>query len=154
MGTLFLDTPIHLSGLSRLSDDDRLRLDDRALGGRLFCLASFAVVRVFMAVDCRPLLVWLAAWMTGASFRRFFGVMQYRQSAIKGWRKVGRVLLYGVCAPALSYTIAALGADVAHAIPKPVEGDWKIAVGIAGTIIAIAVLSSAISKLRRTEIYQ
>ena len=102
-----------------------------------------------------PLLVWLAAWMTGASFRRFFGVMQYRQSAIKGWRKVGRVLLYGVCAPALSYTIAALGgADVAHAIPKPVEGDWKIAVGIAGTIIAIAVLSSAISKLRRTEIYQ
>src|SRR5579863_3601181 len=83
------------------------------------------------------LLVWLATWITGVSLVRFYAVMQYGQANFRRWGKVGRVLLYGVGAPALSYTIAALGADVARAMPKPVEGDWKIAVGIMAAIMAI-----------------
>jgi len=95
-----------------------------------------------------PFLVWLAVLITGASFVRFYEVMQYRQTDLRGWRKVGRVFLYGVGAPALSYAMAVLGADVARAMPKPVEGDWKIAVGIVATIMAIGVIGSAISKIR------
>jgi hypothetical protein len=95
-----------------------------------------------------PILVWIAAWMTGASFLRFYQVMQYRQVDFRGWRKAGRALLYGVGAPALSYTIGALGADVAHAMPKPAEGDWKVAVAIMAVLFAISGIVSTIARIR------
>ena len=91
--------------------------------------------------------VWLAILMTGTSFVRFYEVMQQRQTNFKGWKKFGRVVLYGVGAPALSYTMAALGADVAHVMPRPVEGDWKIVVGIAAAIVVVAAVSSVISRI-------
>jgi hypothetical protein len=94
-----------------------------------------------------PFLVWIATWITGASFVRFYEVMQHRQAEFRGWKKVGRVLLYGVGAPALSYTVAVLGADVARAMPKPAEGDWKIAVGIVAVILAIGAIASTISRI-------
>jgi hypothetical protein len=93
------------------------------------------------------ILVWLAIVITGTSFVRFYEVMQQRQTNFKGWKKFGTVVLYGVGAPALSYTMAALGADVAHVMPKPVEGDWKIAVGIAAAIVVVAAVSSVISRI-------
>jgi MFS family permease len=97
-----------------------------------------------------PFLVYLAAAMTSAAFIRFYEVMQYRQTRFRGWKKVGRVLLYGVGAPALSDTIAALGADVAHAMPKPVQGDWKIAVGFMALIYVIGITRSIHSWVTRT----
>jgi len=95
-----------------------------------------------------PFLAWLAIWITGVSFIRFYKIMQYRQAEFKGWKKVRRILLYGVGAPALSYTVAALAADVALAMPKPVEGDWKIAVGISAVILGIVAIISLIAKIR------
>jgi hypothetical protein len=95
-----------------------------------------------------PFLVWVAMWITGVSLVRFYGVMQYRQANFRGWKKAGRVLLYGVGAPVLSYTIAALGADAARAMPKPVEGDWRIAVGIMAAIVAMSAIASTISRIR------
>lgn len=92
-----------------------------------------------------PILVWLAMWITLISFVRFYEAMQYRQTRFKVWKKVGRVLWYGVGGPALSYTLAALGADAAHAMPKPVAGDWKIAVGLVAAVILIGSISSLIS---------
>jgi hypothetical protein len=74
--------------------------------------------------------------------------MQYRQVEFKGWRKAGRVLLYGVGAPTLSYTVGALGADVAHAMPKPAEGDWKVAVAIMAGMFAISGIVSTIARVR------
>jgi hypothetical protein len=73
--------------------------------------------------------------------------MQRKQVKVKGWKKFGLVVLYGVGAPALSYTMAALGADVAHVMPKPVNGDWKIAVGIAAAIVVVSTISSVISRI-------
>lgn len=99
-----------------------------------------------------PFLVWLAMWMTGVSLVRFYGVMQSGKADFGRWKKAGLVLLYGVGAPALSYTIAALGADVARAMPKPVEGDWKIAVGIMAAIMAIGAITSSISRFRATRL--
>jgi len=93
-------------------------------------------------------LVWLAIVITAASFVRFYELMQYRQIDFRGWRKAGRVLLYGVGTPALSYTVGALGADVARAMPKPAEGDWKIVVAIMGMILAISAMASTITRLR------
>jgi len=95
-----------------------------------------------------PFLVWLALWITGASFVRFYEVMQYRQKDFTGWKKAGRVLLYGIGAPTLSYTLAVLGADVARAMPKPIPGDWKIAVGIMAIIIAMSFIGSTIARIR------
>jgi hypothetical protein len=92
-------------------------------------------------------LVWLAIWITCASFLRFYEVMQHGQANSRGWKKVGLVFLYGVGAPALSYTMAAIGADVAHAMPRPAKGDWKIAAGIAAIIVVVAAISSAISRI-------
>ena len=92
-----------------------------------------------------PCLVWFSLWITGASFVRFYEVMQYRQTDFRGLKKVGRVLLYGVGAPALSYTIAALGADIAHAMPKPSKGDWKIVVSIVAVILVINAISAVTS---------
>ncbi len=91
--------------------------------------------------------VWLAIWITSSSFIRFYDVMQYGRANPKGWKKVALVFLYGVGAPALSYTMAAIGADVAHAMPRPAEGDWKIAIGIGAIIVVIAAISSAISRI-------
>ena len=99
-----------------------------------------------------PILVWLALWITGVSLVRFYEVMQHCQSRFKGWKKAGRVFLYGVGAPAISYTIAALGAGMARAMPKPVEGDWKIAVGIMLGIMVIGVITSTISRIRATRL--
>jgi len=95
-----------------------------------------------------PILVWLATWVTGVSFVRFYEVMQYRQTKFTGWKKAGRALFYGVGAPALSYTLAALGADAAHAMPKPVSGDWKIAVGLVAIILVISLVGSLLSKIK------
>lgn len=95
-----------------------------------------------------PGLVYVAAWLTFGGFVRFHEVMQCRQTATRGWGKVGRVFLYGVGAPALSYTVAAIGADIAHAMPKPVQGDWKVAVGLMVLFLFISLLGSAFSWLR------
>jgi hypothetical protein len=81
-------------------------------------------------------LVGAAANITAVGFIRFYEVMQYGQTRFKGWRKAGRILLYGVAAPALSYAIAALAAIVAHSMPRPSQGDWKIELGLA-TFVAI-----------------
>jgi hypothetical protein len=94
------------------------------------------------------ILVWLAAWITGASFVRFYSLMQYGQSSARRWKRVGLVLLYGVGAPTLSYTMAALGADVARVMPKPFKGDWKIAVGIVVALIGFSAIGSGISHIR------
>lgn len=94
---------------------------------------------------CFPLgafLVYVAGVITATAFIRFFEVMRYGQIRFKGWNRIGRVFLYGVGAPALSYTVAAIGADVAHAMPKPVEGDWKISVAIAVLISVVSIASS------------
>lgn len=96
-----------------------------------------------------PFVIYLSAWITLGGFVRFYKVMQYRQTATRGWGKVGRVFLYGVGAPALSYTAAAIGVNIAHAMPKPAEGDWKIAVGLVAFVVAISLLGSALSWLKR-----
>jgi hypothetical protein len=94
------------------------------------------------------ILVWLAAWITGVSFVRFYSLMQYGQTSLRGWKRVGLVILCGVGAPTLTYTLAALGADVARVMPKPAEGDWKIAVGILVAIMAVRAIASIISHIR------
>jgi hypothetical protein len=97
-----------------------------------------------------PGLVYLAIWITAVGFVRFFAIMQRQQTKTRGWKKVGLVLLYGIGAPSLSYTVAALGADAAHAMPKPAEGDWKIAVGVLVVVITLALLTEAWRWLTRT----
>jgi len=96
-----------------------------------------------------PSLIALSAWMTGRSFVRFHKVVQYRQTGRpKGWRKFGQVLLYGVGVPAIAYTVAVFGADVARTMPKPLEGDWKVAVGLTTVLLAIGLGNSIFSALK------
>ena len=98
-----------------------------------------------------PVLVYGAASLTFRGFVRFHEVMQCRQTTTRGWGKVGRVLLYGVGAPTLSYTVAAIGADIAHAMPKPVQGDWKVAVGLMALFLFISLLGWVSSWLRASK---
>ncbi|MGD0324894.1 MAG: hypothetical protein ABSD45_14275 [Terriglobia bacterium] len=97
-----------------------------------------------------PGLVYLAIWISAVGFVRFFAIMQRQQTKTQGWKKVGLVLLYGIGAPSLSYTVAALGADAAHAMPKPAEGDWKIALAVVVVIVTLSLLSKAWRWLTRT----
>ena len=103
----------------------------------------------FIFLPLAPFLVYVAWWMTAVCFVRFFAVMQWRQTEFTGWRRFWRVVLFGVGAPAVSYSIAALGADAAHAIPKPLEGDWKVAVGLVTIGLVISFIISIISHMKR-----
>ncbi len=97
-----------------------------------------------------PLLLYLAAWLTVGGFIRFYEVMQHRRSRPKGWGKFGRAVLYGVGAPALSYTLAAFGVRVTHLMPKPATGDWKIALAFVVILLAIGLGISAYSWVKQT----
>jgi hypothetical protein len=108
----------------------------------------FNLITRFIFLPLAPFLVYVAGWITARGFVRFFEVMQYRQKAFNGWKKLWRVFVFGVGAPAVSYTIAALGADAAHAIPKPAEGDWKVAVGLIAIVLVIGCIGSLISKMK------
>jgi len=88
-----------------------------------------------------PVLVYIAALVAVRGFVRFYEVMQYGQIASKGWSKFGRILLYGLGAPALSYAVASIGVELTHRMPKPVPGDWKIALAGAAILLAIGVTS-------------
>ena len=85
-----------------------------------------------------------ATVVTIGGLSRFHQTMWY-ESRYHGWGKFGRVLLYGVGAPALSYPLAALASDAARAMPTPAHGDWKVAVGLVALFFLIAVVGSAAS---------
>ncbi|HUY14054.1 MAG TPA: hypothetical protein VMX16_10570 [Terriglobia bacterium] len=105
-----------------------------------WCLASSAA----------PFLIWLSGMVTIAGFARFYEVMQYRQTRWRGWGRAGRVILFGVGAPTLSFAIAAVGVSIVHAMPKPVPGDWKLAVIIAAVVLLIWSASSVHAWLKNT----
>jgi hypothetical protein len=87
-----------------------------------------------------PIGVFFAVWITFRGLIRFYELMQYRQMRSRGWKKFGLVLLYGIGAPILSYSIAAFGADIIHNMPRPSSGDWKIVLFLVLIIFIIAVL--------------
>jgi hypothetical protein len=86
----------------------------------------------------------VATVVTVGGLARFHQTMRY-ESRYHGWGKLGRVLLYGVGAPALSYPLAALASDAARAMPTPAQGDWKVAVGLVALFFLIAAVVSAAS---------
>ncbi len=92
-----------------------------------------------------PMVVFGAAYIMFGGFIRFYETMQYKQSGSRGWKKFGQVLLYGIGAPMLSYTLAAFGADVTHNMPRPASGDWKIGLILILIIPTIAILISIFS---------
>lgn len=73
-----------------------------------------------------PIIVMLVFWMIYVGFSRFWSLMQYNQNLSKGWKKILKVLLYGLIMPAISYSLAAIGASIIHNMPKPAFKDWKI----------------------------
>jgi hypothetical protein len=89
-----------------------------------------------------------------ATLVAFGGLVRFHQtmehgSEFHGWGKIGKILLYGVGAPALSYPLAALASDAAHAMPTPARGDWKLAVGLTGVFFVIGIIGSVAPWLRR-----
>lgn len=108
----------------------------------------FSVLAGWILLPIIPLVFYLAVSLTAVGFVRFHKAMQYTQTSIRGWKRFWQVLLYGVAVPAATYTIAAIGVDLTHAMPKPVPGDWKIAVGLAALFVAINAIASGVSRLR------
>ncbi len=78
-----------------------------------------------------PMLTIASIYLLIFSFGNFWKVMQFNQLVSKGWRKFGKVLLYGFVLPAVSFFIASIIANITHNMPSPVIGDWKIGIGIA-----------------------
>lgn len=87
-----------------------------------------------------PVLGMIAIYILGFAFVRFWELMQYRQTKSKGWERFGKILLYGIGAPVLSFFIAGFIADVAYNMPKPATGDWKIGLGLLGIIPTIVLV--------------
>lgn len=96
-----------------------------------------------------PMGVFFAVWITFRGLIRFYEVMRYKQTWSSGWKKFGLVLLYGIGAPILSYTIAAFGADITHNMPRPTSGDWKIGLILVLIIPTIAILISIFSWIKK-----
>jgi len=57
--------------------------------------------------------------------------------------KLGRVILYGIGAPALAYFCAQFSIVAARSMPTPAHGDWKIAVGGTLLLILLGLIGSA-----------
>ena len=95
-----------------------------------------------------PMVVFGAAWIMIGGFIRFYEIMQYKQIESKGWKKFGQVLLYGIGAPILAYTLAAFCANVTHNMPRPATGDWKIGLILIFIIPIIAFIVSIFSWIK------
>lgn len=96
----------------------------------------------WFALAIAPAVIWLSWVVTAGGFARFYEAMQYRQTKWSGWGRVGRVVLFGLGAPILSCGIADAGVGIVHMIPKPVPGDWKVAVILAGIVLLIWIATS------------
>jgi hypothetical protein len=87
-----------------------------SLWGYLFSIVYFLI----------PIGVYFSAYLTIYAFGRFFELMQYGQSSDKGWKRFGKVLLFGLIVPIVTYFIASYAAELIHNLPTPAKGDWKI----------------------------
>lgn len=96
----------------------------------------------WFALEVAPVVIWVSGVVTVGGFAKFYEAMQYQQTKWRGWGKVGRVVLFGLGAPALSYSIAIVGVGIVHMMPKPVPGDWKVAVILAGIVLVIWIVAS------------
>ncbi|MBI3666358.1 MAG: hypothetical protein HY236_09060 [Acidobacteria bacterium] len=95
-----------------------------------------------------PLAVYFAFWLVFRGFGGFLAMMRYGQSAVRGVGKFGRVLLYGIVLPSLSFGVAAVSASITHSLPKPTPGDWKIGLGLTAALITISLAVQAWSWIR------
>lgn len=95
-----------------------------------------------------PMLGMTAIYILWFAFVRFWELMQYKQTKSKGWGRFGKVLLYGIGAPILASVIAYFVANVAHNMPKPVVGDWKIGIGLILIIPTIALIVYIFSRIK------
>jgi uncharacterized protein DUF6804 len=96
----------------------------------------------WLLVAIGPALLWGSVYIAAGGLIRFFSAMRYGRNPLNFWQKFGRAVLYGIGAPALSYTLAALSVDAARALPRPASGDWKIAV------VVTAIIASIVSYLK------
>ena len=102
-----------------------------------------------------PILGGGAIYILALGFVRFWEVMQHKQTESKGWRRLGKILLYGIGAHILAGLIANFIVAIAHNMPRPVAGDWKIGIGLIFIIPAVVLIVSIFSwikdKLSRTK---
>lgn len=87
-----------------------------------------------------PILGFIPIYLLGFAFVRFWELMQYKQDSSKGWKRFGKILLYGIGAPGLASLIAYTVAEIAHNMPRPITGDWKIGIGFALLVPSIALI--------------
>lgn len=95
-----------------------------------------------------PFLAMIAIYVLGLSFAKFWELMQYGQTKSRGWGRFGKVLLYGIGAPVLSFFIAGWVADITHNMPRPTAGDWKIGIGLILVIPTIALIAHIFSWIK------
>jgi len=95
-----------------------------------------------------PFLTMIAIYVLGLSFARFWELMQYGQTKSRGWGRFGKVLLYGIGAPALSFFIAGWVAAITHNMPRPIAGDWKIGIGLILVVPTIALIAYIFSWIK------
>ena len=90
-----------------------------------------------------PIFAGIAGVLCFGGFGKFYETMEYgERDDIKTLKKVGSVILYGFGGPALSFPIAAYGAELFHNLPRPASGDWKIVVIIflIGLFLAVIIV--------------
>jgi hypothetical protein len=95
-----------------------------------------------------PTAVYGAFWLVFQGMERFLLVMALGPSRMRKLAKFWRVMLYGLLAPALAFSVAAISASFTHALPKPTPGDWKIGLAISGGFAVLSLGAQAFSWLR------
>jgi hypothetical protein len=95
-----------------------------------------------------PIAVYFAFWLVFQGMERFLTVMAHGPSRMRKLAKFWRVILYGLLAPALAFSVAAISASFTHALPKPAAGDWKIGLAIGGGFAVLSLGAQAVSWVR------
>lgn len=92
-----------------------------------------------------PIAVYIAFWLVFQGMERFLKVMAYGPSKRRKLAKFWRVILYGLLAPALAFSVAAISASFTHALPKPTASDWKIGLAITGGFAVLSLGGQALA---------
>lgn len=88
-----------------------------------------------------PLIIFLSSLVLIFCFKKFWRIMQYRQTYYEFYERVIGVIMYGIASPVLVRMISSFTVKATGNMSRPIINDWKISLGyiliipIAGIII-------------------
>jgi hypothetical protein len=90
-----------------------------------------------------PCLVYGAGHLLLKGVANFALLMQFQQHQVSGGKRFWKVIWYGILFPMFAFALARIAAAIAHNLPKPSAGDWKIGIALMALPLLIGLGVSA-----------